>query len=199
MNKVMKKAVTAELALRQKLTTIQGSFFARLKDERGDVPGWVLVVLMTTGLVTAIWTIAAPRLTAILKNSLDSMNGIRQLNPQNRFRLHLAREDGNVESALVIIPLLILFLIGAQVIAATNLRNADLAMAQGDAAARAISQEFQVGDDVLEIGGRVEKIRVLVTHRSHSIPQLVPGLVELLGGNPVTDVVGIAVIEPSSS
>ncbi|CAB4756475.1 unannotated protein [freshwater metagenome] len=46
------------------------------KDEQGDVPGWVLVVLMTTGLVTAIWTIAAPRLTAILRNSLDSMNGI---------------------------------------------------------------------------------------------------------------------------
>lgn len=45
--------------------------------ERGDVPGWVLVVLMTTGLVTAIWMIAAPRLTAILRNSLDSMNGIR--------------------------------------------------------------------------------------------------------------------------
>jgi hypothetical protein len=72
-------------------------------------------------------------------------------------------------------------------------------MAQGDAAARAISQEFHAEDEVLEIGGRVEKIRVLVTHRSHSIPQLVPGLVELLGGNPVTDVVGIAVIEPSSS
>jgi hypothetical protein len=50
---------------------------AKMKDERGDVPGWVLVVLMTTGLVTAIWTIAAPRLTTILKNSLDAMNGIR--------------------------------------------------------------------------------------------------------------------------
>ena len=48
-----------------------------LSSERGDVPGWVLVVLMTTGLVTAIWTIAAPRLTSLLKNSLDSMNGIR--------------------------------------------------------------------------------------------------------------------------
>jgi hypothetical protein len=48
-----------------------------MTDERGDVPGWVLVVLMTTGLVTAIWTIAAPRLSAILKNSLDAMNGIR--------------------------------------------------------------------------------------------------------------------------
>lgn len=47
------------------------------KDERGDVPGWVLVVLMTTGLVTAIWTIASPRLSSILKESLDSMNGIR--------------------------------------------------------------------------------------------------------------------------
>ena len=46
-------------------------------EERGDVPGWVLVVLMTTGLVTAIWTIAAPRLSTILRNSLDSMNGIR--------------------------------------------------------------------------------------------------------------------------
>ena len=117
----------------------------------------------------------------------------------NRVRAYLAREDGNVESALVIIPLLILFLIGAQVIAATNLRNADLALAQGDAAARAISQEFHSDDKVLEIGGRVEKIRVLVTHRSHSIPQLVPGLVELLGGTPATDVVGVAVIEPSSS
>ncbi len=50
---------------------------ARNDSERGDVPGWVLVVLMTTGLVTAIWTIAAPRLSAILKNSLDAMNGIR--------------------------------------------------------------------------------------------------------------------------
>ena len=50
--------------------------YQAINNERGDVPGWVLVVLMTTGLVTAIWTIAAPRLTAILKNSLDAMNGI---------------------------------------------------------------------------------------------------------------------------
>jgi len=77
MSKFLERAFVAELFLRQKLTTIQQSFFAQLKDDRGDVPGWVLVVLMTTGLVTAIWTIAAPRLTAILKNSLDSMNGIR--------------------------------------------------------------------------------------------------------------------------
>jgi|688.fasta_scaffold169614_2 hypothetical protein len=47
------------------------------KSERGDVPGWVLVVLMTTGLVTGIWTVAQPRLSSILKNSLDNMNSIR--------------------------------------------------------------------------------------------------------------------------
>jgi len=61
----------------KKLQQIKGRYKSTLASERGDVPGWVLVVLMTTGLVTAIWTIAAPRLTSILKNSLDAMNGIR--------------------------------------------------------------------------------------------------------------------------
>ncbi len=77
MSNLLERAFVIEITFRQKLIRMQQSFFARLKDDRGDVPGWVLVVLMTTGLVTAIWTIAAPRLTAILKNSLDSMNGIR--------------------------------------------------------------------------------------------------------------------------
>ncbi|MBU6379771.1 MAG: hypothetical protein KGQ76_00510 [Acidobacteria bacterium] len=113
-----------------------------------------------------------------------------------RLRKYLRREDGNVESALVIIPLMILFLIGAQIIAATNMRNADLAMAQGDAAARAISQEFHPDDEIVEIGGRVEKIRLVVTHRAHTVPHLLPGLIEIMGGAPVTDVVGIAVVEP---
>lgn len=51
--------------------------FNALRSERGDVPGWVLVVLMTTGLVTGIWTLAAPRIESILRNSLDSMNAVR--------------------------------------------------------------------------------------------------------------------------
>lgn len=77
MNQLMKSMVDAELVLRERLVKAHKRFYSRLRDEQGDVPGWVLVVLMTTGLVTAIWTIAAPRLTAILKNSLDAMNGIR--------------------------------------------------------------------------------------------------------------------------
>ena len=77
MKSIAERGVRTELQFRNALIRAHDSFFAKLKDDRGDVPGWVLVVLMTTGLVTAIWTIAAPRLTAILKDSLDSMNGIR--------------------------------------------------------------------------------------------------------------------------
>lgn len=111
----------------------------------------------------------------------------------------LQKEDGNVESALVLIPMLILFLIGVQLIVATNIRNTEMALAQGEASARAISHQYQLGDEVLEVGGRIEKIQVLITHRTHILPQIVPGLIALMGGNPVSDVVGIAVIEPSSS
>lgn len=78
MDKVNRELVTIYLSLIRKMEQFKSTrFFEALKDQRGDVPGWVLVVLMTTGLVTAIWTIAAPRLTAILRNSLDAMNGIR--------------------------------------------------------------------------------------------------------------------------
>ena len=111
---------------------------------------------------------------------------------------NLKKDDGNVESALVLIPMLILFLIGMQLIVATNIRNAEMALAQGDASARAISHQYQLGDEVIEVGGRIEKIQVLITHRTHLLPQIVPGLVALMGGNPVSDVVGIAVIEPSN-
>lgn len=79
MNQIIQQRMAAlfmEMAMRLQ-SFRRTRFFRALSDDRGDVPGWVLVVLMTTGLVTAIWTIAAPRLTAILKNSLDAMNGIR--------------------------------------------------------------------------------------------------------------------------
>jgi hypothetical protein len=115
-----------------------------------------------------------------------------------RFLNALPKEDGNVESALVLIPLLILFLIGMQLIVATNVRNTQMALAQGDASARAISHQYQSGDQVLEVGGGIEKIQVLITHRTRALPQLVPGLVALMGGNVVTDVIGIAVIEPTN-
>lgn len=75
---IQRQVIQISIAISQKFSELRNSrFYRALSDESGDVPGWVLVVLMTTGLVTALWTIAAPRLSAILKNSLDAMNGIR--------------------------------------------------------------------------------------------------------------------------
>jgi len=43
--------------------------------ERGDVPGWVLITLMTAGLVTVLWGVAGPKLSDILSGALDSVKG----------------------------------------------------------------------------------------------------------------------------
>ncbi len=106
------------------------------------------------------------------------------------------KDDGNVESALVLIPMLILFLIGVQLLVSINIRNTQMALAQGDASARAISHQYELGDQLLEVGGGIEKIQILITHRIQRLPQLVPALFSLMGGNPVSEVIGIAVIEP---
>ena len=42
-----------------------------LRDDRGDVPGWVLITLMTAGIVTALWIVAEPKLAGILGNALN--------------------------------------------------------------------------------------------------------------------------------
>lgn len=131
-----------------------------------------------------------PLLTRLIKKSLWKI--------RTRSLQTMRKEDGNVESALVLIPMLILFLIGVQLIVATNIRNTEMALAQGDASARAISHQYRPGDEVLAVGGRIEKIQILITHRRHALPQIVPGLASLMGGDPVADVVGIAVIEPTN-
>lgn len=41
------------------------------EDEAGDVPGWVLVTLMTAGLVVALWMFAGPALTSLFEQALD--------------------------------------------------------------------------------------------------------------------------------
>jgi len=41
--------------------------------ERGDVPGWVLVAVMTAGLVTALWLVADGQLTAVLQRAITSV------------------------------------------------------------------------------------------------------------------------------
>lgn len=49
---------------------------ARARTQRGDVPGWVMVTVMTAGLVYAIWTFAGPELNAMLSRALGSVSGL---------------------------------------------------------------------------------------------------------------------------
>ena len=44
--------------------------------ERGDVPGWVLITLMTAALVIAIWALAGPALSQIFEQAIDKVSGI---------------------------------------------------------------------------------------------------------------------------
>ena len=46
-----------------------------LADERGDVPGWVLITLMTAGLVVAIWALAGPALAGLFEQAIARVAG----------------------------------------------------------------------------------------------------------------------------
>lgn len=45
-------------------------------DERGDVPGWVLITLMTAGLVVLIWALAGPALAGLFEQAIARVSGI---------------------------------------------------------------------------------------------------------------------------
>ena len=45
------------------------------RDERGDVPGWVLITLMTAGLVIAIWALAGPALADLFQQAIARVSG----------------------------------------------------------------------------------------------------------------------------
>ncbi len=101
---------------------------------------------------------------------------------------------------MVVIPLLVLFLIGAQLIVATNMRTLDMALTQSQASERAITGVLYASDEVINLNSpdAFEKIRILVTHKSRAIPQLLPKFIALIGGTPHVDVSGIAVMETLS-
>jgi hypothetical protein len=54
--------------MRRRIRTKLG---ARLVDDRGDVPGWVLITLMTAGLVIVIWGLAGPALSNVFQQAID--------------------------------------------------------------------------------------------------------------------------------
>ncbi|WP_404442175.1 hypothetical protein LG315_07030 [Microbacterium marinum] len=61
---------TAALRLR----TAWGSLREVRSDDRGDVPGWVLITLMTAGLVVVIWALAGPALAQLFQQAIDQVS-----------------------------------------------------------------------------------------------------------------------------
>ncbi|PJI94548.1 hypothetical protein [Luteimicrobium subarcticum] len=64
-----------EVALRAGVRAAVAVRRARDDRERGDVPGWVLVTLMTAGLVVALWAIAGPALSKTFSDAISSVKG----------------------------------------------------------------------------------------------------------------------------
>ena len=62
--------------LRAKLRHLATTAYVRVTsqgNDDGDVPGWVLITLMTAGLVAVLWGAAGTKLGSLLNTALDSV------------------------------------------------------------------------------------------------------------------------------
>ncbi len=118
-------------------------------------------------------------------------------NPMRKISKFLADERGNVESSLVLVPLLILFLVGLQLATTVHARNITLMDAQADATRRAISGEFMSGDQFIHIdtSGDGQNLDLLITSRRMSLVDLLPGFLSGQSSNREINLHGLAIIE----
>jgi hypothetical protein len=47
----------------------------RPRDDRGDVPGWVMIVVLSAGLAAGLYEVAGPALKGLLTSALDQVSG----------------------------------------------------------------------------------------------------------------------------
>ncbi len=43
---------------------------SRFASDRGDVPGWVMITLMTAAIVVALWAVASDQIVAVFENAM---------------------------------------------------------------------------------------------------------------------------------
>jgi len=53
-----------------------GKISPKIGDSRGDVPGWVMITLMSAVLVAALLAIAGPRLQDLFNQAIDRVSGL---------------------------------------------------------------------------------------------------------------------------
>ena len=64
---------TPGLTTRGSRRVLLSTMSERLRSERGDVPGWVLVTLMTAMLVTVLLAVARTRLVELFNQAMDAV------------------------------------------------------------------------------------------------------------------------------
>jgi len=113
------------------------------------------------------------------------------------FKALVKDESGNIESAMVLMPLLLLFLCSIQLVSAIQIRNFDQSEVQSQASTKAISGTFAETDSIINISSSnlFEGQQLLIVSKRRDIPILIPGLSKVLGGKLQSDVKGIAVVE----
>ncbi len=62
--------------MRRTVAMVRGAARDLWDDEQGDVPGWVLVTLMTAGLVVVIWALAGPALSNLFEQAIARVSGL---------------------------------------------------------------------------------------------------------------------------
>lgn len=99
-------------------------------------------------------------------------------------------EEGNIESSLVIVPLLTVFLIVTQISVAIHARNIAKIHTQDEASKRAISGKFSESDRFISIYSpdRNQNLDLVISHRRSLIPRI-------LDSNRELEVLGIAIVE----
>ena len=68
-------SIIRTLPLRAQLLADRQLARAARRAERGDVPGWVLITLMTAGIVTALWVVAKEQLVSMFQSAMASVKG----------------------------------------------------------------------------------------------------------------------------
>lgn len=87
-------------------------------------------------------------------------------------------ECGSVESALVIIPLMTLFLVSFQLVLSISSRNIEASYAQSAATHNSITGRFEKGDRIIDLQSpdAFNELRAVVTTHNQNLPNLVPFL-----------------------
>ena len=108
------------------------------------------------------------------------------------------KESGNVESGLVIIPLLLLFLATIQLITTINFRNIDFANSQSEASIQSVHQVVESKNQLISLdsGDFRDRLRLLMVKTERDIPSIFPGLAQILNGRKL-HTEGVAVFEES--